>query len=203
MKILGFRSKKKWKMLLAAPVYAFVLLIVVVACTTDSDESTDKEADNEKINPVIATEVNINAFDEASYYTTEIEVFLNSVIKTYDSIWDDYWRTSWSDIDTSTMNSSMETLVDEYSNLNRIVIDFKVNESSMYYDQYNTFRENISKAISYRGNAGTAILHALNGKAELDDRMEEAEKSIELSDSYMLKSIAPIASVEQELGLLK
>lgn len=61
------------------------------------------------------------------------------------------------------------------------------------------YRLNFSKAISYRGNAGTAITQAINGTADMQSRKEEATKSVELSDKYMLQGVATLATLEQNL----
>ncbi|MBA9024755.1 hypothetical protein [Peribacillus huizhouensis] len=61
----------------------------------------------------------------------------------------------------------------------------------------------MSLATNYRGNAATAIIQAIDGVADLNSRMEEATKSVELSDKKMLSAIVAITSIDQELGLLK
>ena len=189
--------KKKWNLIIATPVLATSLLVGLVGCSSESVETPD-----EVKTEVVAKEM--NGFDEVVYYTNEIEVLFEKITSEYDSIWDEYWKPSWQNINTierEDLQSNMESIEEKYSDLNRLLIDFKVDESSKYQEEYNAFRENISKSISYRGNAGTAIVHATKGLATLEDRMKESKRSVELADEYLLKGLSSIVTVKQDLGL--
>lgn len=46
MKIIGYRSKKPWKMAMATFFYGLVLMVIVIAVIDPSTEDNNDEADN-------------------------------------------------------------------------------------------------------------------------------------------------------------
>ncbi|MBX9972106.1 ribonuclease [Cytobacillus firmus] len=163
-------------------------------------EETAKEETNKKAD-VITDDV----------YTNKIRPEINEITKEFDSIWTENWQTSWKKISTATgqpdivsLKDDMEIVSEKYSQLSKRIsaIDSK-SINPEYQEQLEEYRVNMSLATNYRGNAANAILQAINGVADLESRMEEAKKSVELADEKMLTALVAITSIDNKLGLVE
>ncbi|QOK27646.1 ribonuclease [Cytobacillus oceanisediminis] len=163
-------------------------------------EETAKEETNKKAD-VITDDV----------YTNEIGPEINEITKEFDSIWTENWQSSWKKISTAngqpdivSLKDDMEIVSEKYSELSKRIsaIDSKSNKPE-YQEQLEEYRVNMSLATNYRGNAANAILQAINGVADLESRMEEAKKSVELADEKMLTALVAITSIDSKLGLIE
>ena len=63
------------------------------------------------------------------------------------------------------------------------------------------FRVEFGLATNYRSNAGRAVTQGIKGVAPLKGRMEEAQKSIKLSDQKLINAVASLTEVESKLGV--
>ncbi|MGM0775478.1 MAG: ribonuclease [Bacillota bacterium] len=144
-------------------------------------------------------------------YTNEIRPEINEITKEFDSIWTENWQSSWKKISTAngqpdivSLKDDMEIVSEKYSELSKRIsaIDSK-SINPEYQEQLEEYRVNMSFATNYRGNAANAILQAINGVADLESRMEEAKKSVELADQKMLTALVAITSIDSKLGLIE
>ncbi|MCM3241554.1 ribonuclease [Cytobacillus oceanisediminis] len=163
-------------------------------------EETVKEETNKKAD-VITDDV----------YTNEIRPEINEITKEFDSIWTENWQSSWKKISTVngqpdivSLKDDMEIVSEKYSELSKRIsaIDSK-SINPEYQGQLEEYRVNMSLATNYRGNAANAILQAINGVADLESRLEEAKKSVELADEKMLTALVAITSIDSKLGLIE
>jgi len=138
-------------------------------------------------------------------YDEKIKPFMTE----YDKIWNENWKPAMSKISNDPnkfkeIKGEMDKVQEGYDNLNLKIIDWKakgLNDDNN--KQLEEYRENFSKAVSYRSNAARAINQAIDGVADLESRFEEAKKSIELSDKYVLNAAVTLTKLENKLGLIK
>ncbi|MEK5055847.1 ribonuclease [Niallia sp. FSL K6-0212] len=138
-------------------------------------------------------------------YDEKIKPFMTE----YDKIWNENWKPAMSKISNDPnkfkeIKGEMDKVQEGYDNLNLKIIDWKakgLNDDNN--KQLEEYRENFSQAVSYRSNAARAINQAIDGVADLESRFEEAKKSIELSDKYVLNAAVTLTKLENKLGLIK
>jgi chromosome segregation ATPase len=146
---------------------------------------------------------------EKETYVNNIKATISEINKEYDSIWEKDWRPAWDAINNNTSDINdlalnMENVSNGYSSLSTKLIEFKPDGLSEKHNQmFEDYRIAMGKAIAYRGNAGRAITQAITGVADIQSRMEEAKKSVELADKYMLEATVNIVTLEKELGVLQ
>lgn len=163
-------------------------------------EDDEKEKAKEEKDPV---EI------DKDYYTRNYQEKVSNIMKEYDKLWNENWRPAMEVIANTPekfkdIKDSMDKIEEGYGELNVTVIDLEVKGMSKENNKVlSEYRENISKAISYRGNAGRAINQAIDGTADLNSRFEEAEKSVELSDKYVIEAAISLTTLENNLGLIK
>jgi len=170
------------------------------ANATIKDEDDEKKKAKEEKDPI---EI------DKDYYTKNYQEKVSTIMKEYDKLWNENWRPAMKVIaDTpekfKDIKDSMDKIEEGYGELNVTVIDLEVKGMGKENNEaLSEYRENISKAISYRGNAGRAINQAIDGTADLNSRFEEAEKSVELSDKYVIEAAISLTKLENNLGLIK
>ncbi|MEN8699563.1 hypothetical protein [Bacillus infantis] len=146
---------------------------------------------------------------EKETYVNNIKATISEINKEYDSIWEQDWRPAWDAINNNAsgindLALNMENVSNGYSSLSTKLIEFKPDGLSEKHNQmFEDYRIALGKAIAYRGNAGRAITQAITGVADIQSRMEEAKKSVELADKYMLEATVNIVTLEKELGVLQ
>ncbi|UOE58147.1 hypothetical protein [Cytobacillus oceanisediminis] len=169
-------------------------------------EAAAKKAEEEAAAKKAEEEANSK---EKNYYLENHKVTINEITKEYDAIWEKNWKPAFKAISSGSSNindlaSDMEAVTNGYSTLSDKIIAFEPKglskENTKLLEDY---RLNMGKAISYRGNAGRAITQAIEGVADTKSRMEEATKSIELADKYMLEATVSMVTLETELGIIE
>jgi chromosome segregation ATPase len=146
---------------------------------------------------------------ERENYTKIYDEKIKPFMTEYDKIWNENWKPAMSKISNDPnkfkeIKGEMDKVQEGYDNLNLKIIDWKakgLNDDNN--KQLEEYRENFSQAVSYRSNAARAINQAIDGVADLESRFEEAKKSIELSDKYVLNAAVTLTKLENKLGLIK
>ncbi|MEH6990880.1 hypothetical protein [Cytobacillus firmus] len=174
------------------------------------DKDTEAEAKKKSEEKAAAkkTEEQTNT-KEKNIYLESYKPALTEITKEYDAIWENHWRPAWEAINNDSANvnelaSNMDAVTDGYTTLSSKIIDFNPKGlSKEHIKLLEDYRVNMGKAISYRSNAGRAITQAIEGVADTQSRIEEATKSIELADKYMLEATVSMVTLETELGILE
>ncbi|KFM95667.1 putative ribonuclease [Bacillus clarus] len=133
------------------------------------------------------------------------------MIKEYDDIWNQEWRPIWGEaskgpesVEPNAIKEKMEKISNRYDELSTKNTGFKGSEKrsdSELKEKMDKFRVEFGLATNYRNNAGKAVTQGLKGIAPMKERMEEAQKSIKLSDEKFLKAVASLAEIEEKLGV--
>lgn len=144
------------------------------------DEDTKKEESKPAVNVDKVT------------YEKEIKPTIDAMIKEYDEIWNQDWRPIWGEvskdpasIDKNALKEKMESITDRYDKLSDKNTAFKSGAKltdPVLKEKIEKFRVDFGLATNYRSNAGRAVTQGIKGIAPLKERMDEAQKSIKLSD---------------------
>lgn len=92
-KILGFRSGRLWKKVLASIFYFFVLMILVIAIipTSSKDEKVETAKDSKKEEVIVDVDKEGDKVDKAEDTLKKLETeYLNEIVK-QTSIWSESW----------------------------------------------------------------------------------------------------------------
>ncbi len=85
---------------------------------------------------------------------------------------------------------------DELSKKNTAFKDGAKLSGPVLKEKIEKFRVEFELATNYRSNAGRTVTQGINGIAPLKERMEEAQKSIKLSDQKLSNAVANLTEVE-------
>lgn len=151
----------------------------------------------------------VNA-DKATY-ENEIKPTIDEMIKEYDEIWNQDWRPIWGEaskdpesLDKNTLKEKMESVTNRYDALSKKNIAFKSGSKltdPALKEKIEKFRVEFGLATNYRSNAGRAVTQGIKGLAPMKDRMNEAQKSVKLSDQKLINAVASLTEVESKLGV--
>ncbi|HHY2677470.1 TPA: ribonuclease [Bacillus toyonensis] len=151
----------------------------------------------------------VNA-DKATY-ESEIKPTIDAMIKEYDEIWNQDWRPIWGEankdpesLDKNALKEKMESVTNRYDVLSKKNTEFKSGSKltdPVLKEKIEKFRVEFGLATNYRSNAGKAVTQGIKGVAPLKGRMEEAQKSIKLSDQKLINAVASLTEVESKLGV--
>ncbi|MCU5656419.1 ribonuclease [Bacillus mycoides] len=151
----------------------------------------------------------VNA-DKATY-ENEIKPTIDAMINEYDEIWNQDWKPIWREaskdpesLDKNALKEKMESVTNRYDELSNKNSTFKIGSKltdPVLKEKIEKFRVEFGLAINYRSNAGKAVTQGIKGVAPLKGRMEEAQKSIKLSDQKLINAIANLTEVESKLGV--
>ncbi|HDR5271828.1 ribonuclease [Bacillus thuringiensis] len=155
------------------------------------------------------TKTNVNS--DKNTYENEIKPKINTMIKEYDEIWNQEWKPVWTEIssniqsaDPNTLKEKMELISSKYDALSKKNSEFKVGEKltdSTLKEKIEKFRVEFGLATNYRSNAANAVRQGVQGVAPMKGRMEEAKKSIKLSDQKIINASVNLVEVESKLGI--
>ncbi|EOP75295.1 MULTISPECIES: hypothetical protein [Bacillus cereus group] len=144
-------------------------------------------------------------------YESEIKPTIDAMIKEYDEIWNQDWRPIWGEaskdpasIDKNVLKEKMESITNRYDELSNKNTAFKSGaklNDPVLKEKIERFRVEFGLATNYRSNAGRAVNQGIKGIAPLKGRMEEAQKSIKLSDQKLINAVASLTEVESKLGV--
>ncbi|HGH7180277.1 TPA: ribonuclease [Bacillus luti] len=170
-------------------------------------EEPKKKQDEEKKKEEIKPAVN----DDKTTYEKEIKPTIDALIKEYDEIWDQDWRPIWGEaskdpesLDKNALKEKMESVTNRYDALSNKNTAFKSGSKltdPVLKEKIEKFRVEFGLATNYRSNAGRAVTQGIKGVAPLKGRMEEAQKSIKLSDQKLINALANLTEVESKLGV--
>ncbi|WP_439020417.1 ribonuclease [Bacillus thuringiensis] len=170
-------------------------------------EEPKKKQDEEKKKEEIKPAVN----DDKTTYEKEIKPTIDALIKEYDEIWDQDWRPIWGEaskdpesLDKNALKEKMESVTNRYDALSNKNTAFKSGSKltdPVLKEKIEKFRVEFGLATNYRSNAGRAVTQGIKGVAPLKGRMEEAQKSIKLSDQKLINAVANLTEVESKLGV--
>ncbi|EJQ96298.1 hypothetical protein [Bacillus cereus] len=148
---------------------------------------------------------------DKSTYENELKPKIDSMIKEYDEIWNQEWRPIWGEaskdpasVDQNALKEKMEAVTnryDELSNKNTVFKDGAKLSDPVLKEKIEKFRGEFGLATNYRSNAGRAVTQGMKGIAPLKGRMEEAQKSIKISDQKLINALANLTEVESKLGV--
>lgn len=144
-------------------------------------------------------------------YENEIKPTIDEMIKEYDEIWNQDWRPIWGEaskdpesLDKNALKEKMESVTNRYDALSKKNTAFKSGSKltdPVLKEKIEKFRVEFGLATNYRSNAGRAVTQGIKGVAPLKGRMEEAQKSIKLSDQKLINAVANLTEVESKLGV--
>ncbi|MFE6139953.1 ribonuclease [Bacillus sp. NPDC057893] len=209
-------------------VIAIVVIIFVAAVIDGSNDSKEKTSTNpkqESKKDAPKKEEQKKQQDEAkkkeepkpavnadkATYENEIKPTIDAMIKEYDEIWNQDWRPIWGEaskdpasIDKNVLKEKMESITNRYDELSNKNTAFKSGaklNDPVLKEKIEKFRVEFGLATNYRSNAGRAVAQGIKGIAPLKGRMEEAQKSIKLSDQKLINAVASLTEVESKLGV--
>ncbi|OTY83364.1 ribonuclease [Bacillus thuringiensis serovar subtoxicus] len=158
------------------------------------------------------TKTNVNS--DKSTYENEIKPQIDSMIKEYDEIWNQEWKPVWAEIinniqsanptDPNTLKEKMSLISSKYDALSKKNTEFKAVEKlndPILKEKIEKFRVEFGLATNYRSNATNAVRQGVQGVAPMKGRMEEAMKSIELSDQKIINASVNLVEAENKLGI--
>ncbi|MCU4759363.1 MULTISPECIES: ribonuclease [unclassified Bacillus (in: firmicutes)] len=144
-------------------------------------------------------------------YENEIKPTIDEMIKEYDEIWNQDWRPIWGEaskdpesLDKNALKEKMESVTNRYDALSKKNTAFKSASKltdPVLKEKIEKFRGEFGLATNYRSNAGRAVTQGIKGLAPMKDRMNEAQKSVKLSDQKLLNAVASLTEVESKLGV--
>lgn len=144
-------------------------------------------------------------------YENEIKPTIDEMIKEYDEIWNQDWRPIWGEaskdpesLDKNALKEKMESVANRYDALSNKNTAFKSGSKltdPALKEKIEKFRVEFGLATNYRSNAGRAVTQGIKGLAPMKDRMNEAQKSVKLSDQKLLNAVASLTEVESKLGV--
>ncbi|MEK0224686.1 ribonuclease [Bacillus proteolyticus] len=209
-------------------VIAIVVIIFITAVIDGSNDSKEKTSTNpkqENKKDAPKKEEQKKQQDEAkkkeepkpavntdkATYENEIKPTIDAMIKEYDEIWNQDWRPIWGEaskdpasIDKNVLKEKMESITnryDELSNKNTALKSGAKLNDPVLKEKIERFRVEFGLATNYRSNAGRAVTQGIKGIAPLKGRMDEAQKSIKLSDQKLINAVANLTEVESKLGV--
>ncbi|MBE7148957.1 ribonuclease [Bacillus sp. LBA3-1-1.1] len=209
-------------------VIAIVVIIFVAAVIDGSNDSKEKASTNpkqESKKDAPMKEEQKKQQDEAkkkeepkpavnadkATYENEIKPTIDAMIKEYDEIWNQDWRPIWGEaskdpasIDKNTLKEKMESVTNRYDELSNKNTAFKSGaklNDPVLKEKIEKFRVDFGLATNYRSNAGRAVTQGIKGVAPMKERMDEAQKSIQLSDQKLINAVASLTEVESKLGV--
>lgn len=169
----------------------------------EKEEQQDEAKKKEESKPVV------NA-DKATY-ESEIKPTIDAMIKEYDEIWNQDWRPIWGEankdpesLDKNALKEKMESVANRYDALSKKNTEFKSGSKltdPVLKEKIEKFRVEFGLATNYRSNAGRAVNQGIKGLAPMKDRMNEAQKSVKLSDQKLINAVASLTEVESKLGV--
>ncbi|MED1404307.1 hypothetical protein P4U07_16045 [Bacillus mycoides] len=146
-------------------------------------------------------------------YETEMKPQIDSMMKEYDDIWNQYWKPTWDKVNNNPnainkreLQTQMELISEKYDKISNEVVKFKYDDKlkdPTLKKHLSDFRNAFVLATSYRSNAAKAVTQGIKGIAPMDDRMNESLKSVKLSDEKLINAVAALVSMENQLGILK
>jgi len=170
-------------------------------------EEPKKKQDEEKKKEEIKPAVN----DDKATYEKEIKPTIDAMIKEYDEIWEQDWRPIWGEaskdpesLDKNSLKEKMESVANRYDALSNKNTAFKSGSKltdPALKEKIEKFRVEFGLATNYRSNAGRAVTQGIKGLAPMKDRMNEAQKSVKLSDQKLINAVASLTEVESKLGV--
>ncbi|PEF77420.1 ribonuclease [Bacillus toyonensis] len=169
----------------------------------EQKKQQDEAKKKEESKPVV------NA-DKATY-ESEIKPTIDAMIKEYDEIWNQDWRPIWGEankdpesLDKNALKEKMESVANRYDALSKKNTEFKSGSKltdPVLKEKIEKFRVEFGLATNYRSNAGRAVNQGIKGLAPMKDRMNEAQKSVKLSDQKLINAVASLTEVESKLGV--
>ncbi|HFJ9375265.1 TPA: ribonuclease [Bacillus nitratireducens] len=195
-------------------IFAIIIIAVIIDVSNDDPKSskTAKETTQANANePKQQEKAKDNTNLDKTTYENEIKPTIDAMIKEYDDIWNQEWKPIWdkasqdpASIDKDTLKEKMELVMNKYDELSNKNSAFKPAEKlsdSALKEKIEKFRVEFGLAVNYRSNAGRAVNQGVKGVAPMKDRMEEAKKSIQLSDKKLINATANLVEVETKLGI--
>ncbi|PEW80469.1 ribonuclease [Bacillus cereus] len=209
-------------------VIAIVVIIFIAAVIDGSNDSKEKastspQQENKKDAPKKEEQkkqqdeaqkkeepkptVNVNKVT----YENEIKPTIDEMINEYDEIWNQDWKPIWGEaskdpesLDKNALKEKMESVTNRYDELSNKNSTFKIGSKltdPVLKEKIEKFRVEFGLAINYRSNAGKAVTQGIKGLAPMKDRMNEAQKSVKLSDQKLINAVASLTEVESKLGV--
>jgi len=144
-------------------------------------------------------------------YEKEIKPTIDEMLKEYDEIWNQDWKTIWGEgskdpesLDKNALKEKMESVANRYDALSKKNTEFKSGSKltdPILKEKIEKFRVEFGLATNYRSNAGRAVNQGIKGLATMKDRMNEAQKSVKLSDQKLSNALASLNEIESKLGI--
>ncbi|ENJ6136898.1 TPA: ribonuclease [Bacillus cereus] len=195
-------------------IFAIIIIAVIIDVSNDDPKSKKTAKVTTKANtnePKKEEKTKTNTNSDKATYEKEIKPEIDAMVKEYDDIWNQEWKPIWdkasqdpASIDKNTLKEKMELVMNKYDELSNKNSDFKpaekLNDSALK-EKIEKFRVEFGLAVNYRSNAGRAVNQGIKGVAPMNDRMEEAKKSIQLADKKLINATANLVEVETKLGV--
>ncbi|MEW9502796.1 hypothetical protein [Jeotgalibacillus marinus] len=166
--------------------------------TADVEEEPADEPKEEATEPEPAEEESNDDSEVAmQVYKDDVKSFVQVVLDSYDSIWEETWTKPWEDVGNGVIGESelMESMDELYEQYEEVIVDLSDfnKHNDFEKDQqknFDLFVEHMTEALFRRQSASTMIWLALD-----DNRFDERtmELSIDLigeGDAELIKSLA-------------
>ncbi|OPD57584.1 ribonuclease [Bacillus anthracis] len=196
-------------------IFAIIIIALIIDISNDDPKSKETTKETTKTTtsaskPKQQEKPDANTNSDKITYENEIKPKIDAMIKEYDAIWNQDWKPIWDEaskdsksIDKNLLKEKMESVTNKYDELSNKNTEFKAYEKlndPVLKEKMEKFRVEFGLATNYRSNAGRAVTQGLNGVAPLKGRMEEAKKSIQLSDKKIIDATANLVEAETKLG---
>lgn len=197
-------------------IFAIIIIALIIDISNDDPKSKETAKETTKTitsasKPKQQEKTNANTNSDRITYENEIKPKIDAMIKEYDAIWNQDWKPIWDEaskdpksVDKNLLKEKMESVTNKYDELSNKNTEFKAYEKlndPVLKEKMEKFRVEFGLATNYRSNAGRAVTQGLNGVAPLKGRMEEAKKSIQLSDKKIIDATANLVEAETKLGI--
>ncbi|KXY31112.1 ribonuclease [Bacillus cereus] len=197
-------------------IFAIIIIALIIDISNDDPKSKETAKETTKTTtsaskPKQQEKPNANTNSDKITYENEIKPKIDAMIKEYDAIWNQDWKPIWDEaskdpksVDKNLLKEKMESVTNKYDELSNKNTEFKAYEKlndPVLKEKMEKFRVEFGLATNYRSNAGRAVTQGLNGVAPLKGRMEEAKKSIQLSDKKIIDATANLVEAETKLGI--
>ncbi|PFM97812.1 ribonuclease [Bacillus cereus] len=204
-------------------VIAIVVIIIIAAIIDGSNDSKEKASTNPKQESKKDAPKKENEEQKKKEepkpsentdkvtYENEIKPTIDEMIQEYDDIWNQDWKPIWGEaskdpesLDKNALKEKMESVTNRYDELSNKNSAFKSGSKltdPVLKEKIEKFRVEFGLATNYRSNAGRAVTQGIKGLAPMKDRMNEAQKSIQLSDKKLINAVANLTEAESKLGV--
>ncbi|MBJ8031439.1 hypothetical protein [Bacillus cereus group sp. N21] len=187
--------KKWWLCLFSTLIIASIGVIVFLNYTKEKKIQTTKEPINKKI------------------YQQELKSQIDLLTTNYDTIVEQEWLPTWTELNSKSGNINTTELLDkmshianQFNEISKKTETFKAQEKMKdpaLKQKINHFKTAFIAASNCMENAALSITQGLNNEKPLKDSLENATQSLGLADQNIVMALSTLAELEGILGITK